>query len=387
MPHTAVTQLLLQNFRNYNQLTLELEPGNIILTGANGAGKTNILEALSFLTPGRGLRSAKLDIIDRHTSDNAPSMPWAVHATLTCNDETRTIGTGRIPAEGNGRDTRRIRIDDETTTSQSALAELLGVVWLTPQMDGLFLDSASARRKFLDRLVYGFFPEQARNVNAYDKVLRERNRLLADQCRDPHWHDALEARLAELGVAIAAARNDTVATLNRALEEHVSAFPGGILHMDGETEAALLTRTALETEDFMRERLQNARQTDLHSGRTSIGIHRSDLNVLHKAKNMPAALCSTGEQKALMLSIVLADVRARTRWHGGGTLLLLDEVVAHLDPLRRGALFEEIAALEVQAWLTGTDQSLFDGMPASAQHLTAQDGTIRRGETTESIRQ
>jgi len=376
---TAITRLALTDFRGYAAPRLDFAARPVVLTGPNGAGKTNLLEAISFLAPGRGLRRAKLGEIDRRVpparpTANSPGL-WAVAATVLGARGEVKIGTGR-EASGETGDRRAVLIDGAPAKSQGALAEHLSVIWLTPQMDRLFLEGASARRRFLDRLVYGFDPGHAHRVGAYEQALRERARLLADGGADPAWLAALEARISENGIAMIAARRDTVARLDAACAETVGAFPAARLDLTGETESWLDTMPALAAEDLFARRLMAARRADAASGTTTIGPHRADLAVRHGATHMPASDCSTGEQKALLIAIVLAFARLMARKRGDSPLLLLDEVAAHLDSMRRATLFAEIECLGAQIWLTGTDAGLFADLAGVAQFFAVADATL-----------
>ncbi len=357
----------------------------MVLTGPNGAGKTNLLEAISFLAPGRGLRHAGLAAIDRRRppadgtgDDGAVSgSAWAVAARVSRPEGVVEIGTGRDAAAEPGRDRRLVKIDGDFVRGQAPLAELLGVVWLTPQMDRLFLEGAGARRRFLDRLVYGFDPDHASRVAAYEHALRERARLLRGVIRgDGAWIAALEEQIAARGVAIAAARRDLAARLDRAIAEGAGPFPKASLRVEGLVESWLDEMPALAAEDRLRARLAEMRPRDAETGGAAVGPHRSDLAVVHLAKGMPAADCSTGEQKALLISIVLAHARLQTAARGAAPVLLLDEVAAHLDPSRREALFEAVLAVGAQAWLTGTEEELFHPLGDRAQFFRVRDAVI-----------
>jgi DNA replication and repair protein RecF len=376
-----VTRLALTDFRGYGAARLTLEPRPVVLTGPNGAGKTNLLEAVSFLAPGRGLRRARLGEVDRRVPPaRATALPpgaWACAATIAGPRGATEIGTGRDAASPGER--RLVQIDGTAARTQAALAAHLCVIWLTPQMDRLFTEAASARRRFLDRLVYGFDPAHAHRVGAYEQAMRDRARLLADdRPADPAWLGALEGRMAEHGVAVAAARRDTVARLDEACAETRGAFPAARLALDGEIETWLETLPALGAEEEFARRLAAARRADAAAGTTALGPHRADLAVRHGGTHMSASQCSTGEQKALLIGIVLAFARLLAARRGEVPILLLDEVAAHLDALRRDALFEAIAAARGQAWLTGTDRGLFDGMEGVAQFLTVADAVISR---------
>jgi DNA replication and repair protein RecF len=377
----AVTRVMLTDFRNYARAELEARPGPVVLTGPNGAGKTNVLEAISYLSPGRGLRRARLGDVARHGGGGG----WAVAASLTgageAGEDDIRLGTGCAPAAGgpdgasnNGR--RLVRINGEPAAGPAALAEWLRLVWLTPAMERLFTEGASGRRRFLDRLVLGFDADHGRRAARYERALRERARLLREGPADDAWLTALEARLAEDGVALAAARLDVIARLRGALEAGVGPFPRATIAAVGEVESWLRDGPALEAEARLRERLAASRRQDGESGKTAVGPHRSDLSVRHVEKGLPAALCSTGEQKALLIAIVLADARLQAAHAGSAPVLLLDEVTAHLDGARRAALFEEILALGAQAWLTGADRAPFGGLAGAAQFLTIDEGRI-----------
>jgi len=371
----GVTRLVLTNFRNYRvaRLTLGTEP--VVLTGPNGAGKTNLLEALSFLAPGRGLRSAKLTEIDRRPGSGcgAPDLGWAIAAVVATQHGTLRVGTGRDSAAS---ERRVVRIDGEPTRSQAALGERLGVVWLTPLMDRLFLEGPSGRRRFLDRLVFGFDPAHASRVNAYEQALRERSRVLRDGPADPAWLAALEEVMAEQGVAVAAGRRETVQRLDRACAEAEGPFPRARLMLLGTVEGWLDAMPALAAEAEFASALAGNRQSDAQIGGAIIGPHRSDLAVELAEKGIAAEFASTGEQKALLISIVLAHATLQRAIRGEPPLLLLDEIAAHLDAGRRAALFEALLRLESQVWLTGTDEALFAPLRYQAQFLSVNDGTL-----------
>jgi len=368
----AVRQVRLNDFRNYRQLRLDcgLEP--VVLVGPNGAGKTNLLEALSFLAPGRGLRRARLDEVTRRP-DGAS---WAVAATVDTPEGRLTIGTGLEPARGEGGMRRVVRIDGRPVASQTALGLHVAAVWLTPQLDRLFLDGPGERRRFLDRLVTALHPEHAGDVAAYENALRQRARLLGEGNRDPHWFTALEDTMARHGVALAANRADTVQRLDAAARLGIGPFPRASLAMAGEIDGWLAAMAALDAEDRLRAELAASRLRDAEAGTTSMGPHRSDLAVRHLDLDLPAAEGSTGQQKAVLVSIALAHVRLVTLSRGRPPLLLLDEIAAHLDAERRAGLFEEVVALGVQSWMTGTDAELFKPLAGRAQVLRVVDGSI-----------
>ena len=376
--HLAVRQLRLTDFRNYRQLRLDCDLTPVVLVGANGAGKTNLLEALSFLVPGRGLRRARLEEVCRRSGgDDAEAAAWAVAATLDTPDGRVAIGTGLQPGRSEGDLLRRVvRIDGRPAASQTALGLHVAAVWLTPQLDRLFLDGASDRRRFLDRLVTALHPEHAGNVAAYENALRQRSRLLGEGNRDPHWFTALEDTMARHGVALAANRADTVQRLDAAARLGVGPFPRASLAMAGEIDGWIAAMAALDAEDRVRNALAVNRLRDAEAGTTSIGPHRSDLAVRHLDLDLPAAEGSTGQQKAVLVSIALAHARLVSLSRGRPPLLLLDEIAAHLDAERRVALFDEVMALGAQSWMTGTDAELFKPLAGRAQVLRVADGSI-----------
>ena len=377
-------RLALTDFRNYARVEVDVDSRPVVLTGPNGAGKTNLLEAISFLVPGRGLRQARLGEVDRIVAAAAgPQAAWGVAATVHRPDGSVDVGTGRDPdmPAGQGRERRLVKVNGAFVAGPSALADALAVIWLTPQMDRLFLDGASARRRFIDRLVFGFDPEHARRLARYEHALQERSQVLRQggpDGGDPAWLGALEQQIAEGGVAIAAARRELVERLDQAVACATGPFPQATLAIDGIVEAWLAWMPALAAEDAFCRRLAEDRARDAEAGGAQCGPHRSDLRVTHLAKGMPAADCSTGEQKALLLSIVLAQVRLQAASPGRGPVLLLDEVAAHLDAARRAALFDELLTLDVQAWLTGTDAALFAELGERAQFFRVREATIIR---------
>lgn len=375
-PILYVDRVMLSNFRSYANMQLDVGANSIVLVGENGSGKTNLLEALSFLSPGRGLRRAKLSHVGKIGSQET----WAMSARLMTPDGMRQLGSGLIARQDlssiTSPDRRIARLDGETLSSPAPFAHILQVAWLTPQMDRLFIEGPSGRRRFLDRLVAAYHPTHSREVNAYEKVMRERGRLLYDGNADPVWLSTLEKRMAEHGVAVAAARLDAIQKLSTAIAQSRSVFPNAQLALVGELEEGLLKYPAVDVEANFCDRLLTTRALDCKSGRTSIGPHKSDLQVHHGDKNMPAELCSTGEQKALLIGITLASARLSTHQFGAPPLLLLDEIAAHLDVERRGSLFDELTDIGSQVWLTGTDRSLFDQMQNRAKFFHLSDGKI-----------
>ncbi len=372
----GVTRLVLTDFRNYREARLSLGTAPVVLTGPNGAGKTNLLEALSFLAPGRGLRRAKLAEIDRRKEADG-AMPstrgWAVAATVATRRGTLRIGTGH---DGTTGDRRAVRVDGEPVRSQTVLGERLGLVWLTPSMDRLFTEGPSGRRRFLDQLVLGLDPAHASRVAAYEQASRERSRLLREGPRDRSWLAALEEVMAEQGVAVAAGRRDTVQRLDRVCAEAEGPFPRARLSLLGTVEDWLETIPALAAEAKLAALLAANRQSDAQAGSTLVGPHRSDLACSLGEKGIAAEFASTGEQKALLISILLAHTRLNRAVRGEAPLLLLDEIAAHLDASRRAALFETLLRLDSQAWLTGTDAALFTPLRHHAQFLSVHDANV-----------
>lgn len=371
MSHIA--SLHLTNFRSYEGAAINnLPPGPVVLYGQNGAGKTNILEALSLLTPGRGLRGAKVSEIQRCYLSTG-GQGWAVAAVAETPYGTTKIGTGRDPQK----DKRIIRINGETAT-QATLAEYLSVVWLTPQMDRLFLDAANTRRRFLDRLVFAFDPGHAGRVTRYENAMSQRSKILKEQPHpDRSWLDALESTMAETGVAIAAARLDFAVRLQSACDRaDDNLFPRARLIVSGTIDELLAGAPALEVEELFRYQLKQTRAQDAQTGGAATGPHKSDLRAYYAAKSMAADQCSTGEQKALLIGIVLAHARLIAAERGAPPVLLLDEVAAHLDEFRRAGLYELLLSLKAQAWLTGTDASLFTALENNAQRFEINNGII-----------
>lgn len=368
---SAVVKLTVTRFRNYPALRLTLEGRPVVLTGPNGAGKTNLLEAISFLVPGRGLRNARLSDVQRIGD---LSGGWAVAATLRSGAETVDIGVGVDGAPQPGERERRLAlIDGEPARSQTALARHVAAVWLTPQMDRLFIDSGGARRRFIDRLAFGLDGAHASRLSRYEHAMRERSHLLRDRhVTAADWLEALERQLAADGVAIAAARADATRRLTQAAARGVGPFPAVALGMAGWIDDRVAEGPALAAEDAFRQELLRTRNFD---GATQ-GPHRSDLTARHLDKDMPAGLCSTGEQKALLIAVTLANARLLAAERGGAPLLLLDEVAAHLDGQRREALFAEVLGLGAQAWMTGTDAAIFAPLGAGAEHFQAADGRV-----------
>jgi DNA replication and repair protein RecF len=377
MTPSRIHRLSLTHFRNYRAASLNTGRDMVALVGPNGAGKTNCLEAISFLSPGRGLRRATLEDVADVQGDGS----WAVAAEIEGALGLATLGTGIEAPLGEAQATsRRCRIDRESASSAAAFGDHLRMVWLTPAMDGLFMGAASERRRFLDRLVLAIDSEHSGRVSALDRSLRSRNRLLEVRNFDDHWCDAIERETAELAVAVAASRGHTAQKLAAMLRARgqASAFPSAEIALDGWMENALLAEPATAVEDRYRNILRAMRARDAAAGRTLDGPHLTDLKVIYAPKNMPARDASTGEQKALLIGLVLAHATLVAETTGIIPLLLLDEVVAHLDPERRGALFGELTKLGAQVWLTGADPAAFSDLGNGCDIFDVDNGRIAR---------
>jgi DNA replication and repair protein RecF len=367
----AFTRLTLTDFRSYAKAELPLSGAPVFLVGPNGAGKTNLLEAVSFFTPGRGLRGASLAEVGRRLPGETAGRAWAVAAELASEAEPLRLGTG---VEQAGASRRIVRIEGETV-APGRLAEHIRQVWLTPAQDRLFLEGAGERRRFFDRLVFAAVPRHAAHAQAYEKTMRERMRLLTEGPADAAWLAALEARLAEAGALMAEARARTLAALQAEIDSRGERpFPQARLSLTGPWEQMAGEGAEIaEIEQRLGQALAAARERDAAAGRALTGPHRGDLAVTHAEKDRPAAECSTGEQKALILNLVLAQAARLARAPGQpAPVLLLDEVAAHLDLRRRTALFDEIEALGLQAFLTGTDEHLFEGLAGRAQGVRVE---------------
>ncbi len=368
----TVSHLSLTEFRCFERAALAIDARPVVLTGPNGAGKTNVLEALSLLTPGTGLRGARLaDFIRR---DAGPTAHWAVAASIDTGLGLVSIGTGQAGTCGEQR--RAIRIDGRPARGQAELAEVMCALWLTPAMDRLFLDGPAPRRRFLDRLVFGFDAGHAGRLAAYQRALRERARLLRQSTVESAWLGTLEGVMAGNGVAVAAARRATVGRLGQVLGDGVGPFPGASVALDGSVENWLGEMPAVDAEARFAEALAASRRHDAETGAARQGPHRTDFTIRHGTSAQPAEQCSTGEQKALLITIVLAAARLRAAERGTAPLLLFDEVAAHLDAAHRRALFDAICASGAQAWMTGTDRSVFDGLGEDAQYFSVGDGAV-----------
>ena len=375
---TRITALKLTSFRNYKSLNLDLQPKSVVLAGPNGSGKTNLLEAVSYLSPGRGLRRAQYVDVGL-TPEKGGDGLWAVATSLETENGDTEIGTGLSMLDGVPDKSRRIRIDRQQVKSGDALTEYVRVLWLTPAMDGLFTGPAGDRRRFLDRLVLALDPSHGRRVNDFDKAVRNRNKVLEEAFDNSSWLDAAETQIAELGTAITAARHEILALLSAEVEKSSAMtehFPQALLELEGTVDDLVRTHLATDAEDAYRSLLRQSRRRDRAAGRTLEGPHRSDLLVRHAEKDMAARLCSTGEQKALLIGIVLAHAKLVGTIASMAPIILLDEVAAHLDQFRRAALFDVLEALNCQAFMTGTDRDLFADLGDRAQFLHVENGMI-----------
>src|SRR6202158_4757617 len=377
MPSPFIRRLTLSNFRSYHAAQIDLgQAGPVVLTGANGAGKTNLIEAISLLAHGRGLRRASMEELAFSEGDGS----WAVSAEIEGMLGLATLGTGIDPPAGeDALPSRKCHIDRESVGSAAAFADHLRVVWLGPAMDPLFNGPASERRRFLDRLVLAVDGHHPSRVAALERSLRSRNRLLEDAHSDSHWLDAVEHETAEVAVAVAAARAETVGRLAGALTaagKSAPGFPDAEIALDGWMEKLLPNHSAIEIEDRYRALLKDNRARDAAAGRTLDGPHLSDLSVTHASKGIAASQASTGEQKALLIRLVLAHAGLIKDMTGYAPLLLLDEVIAHLDPARRAALYDALANLGAQVWMTGADPAAFGDIVGRAQVFVVRSGAV-----------
>jgi DNA replication and repair protein RecF len=369
-----VRRLILADFRSYARLDLTISAAQVVLTGDNGAGKTNMLEALSLLAPGRGMRRADFASCAREAGPGG----WTISVELEDCDDVVRLGTAWEPAKDGAPASRRNRIQRAPAPSSGAFADYLRLVWLTPDMDLLFVGPPVERRRFLDRLVLAVNSEHAARVASFERAARSRNRLLEEGATQAAWLDAVEQEIAELGVAVAAARAETVERLSMAIRgaRDASAFPWAELHLVGELEALSGHMPALEIEERHRRRLRANRARDAAARRTGAGWQPADLLVRHGPKQADASRCSTGEQKALLVGLVLAHAKLVADACGLAPLVLLDEVAAHFDPDRRAALYRDLAALGSQVWMTGADPAAFGDLEGSVESLRVSPGCV-----------
>ena len=379
-----IRKLSVSNFRNYSKVSLEPSQQMVVLLGNNGAGKTNLLEAISMLSPGRGLRRAQLTQLNRAKIDTTDEdniieaqRQWAVSVKVESNGFQTRIGTGCATTFADGKIAKRlVKINGDIVKSQISLNDYLTLSWLTPQMDRLFLEGSSQRRRFLDRLVFAFDALHSKRVNRYNHALRERKKLLLSWTQDASWLNAIENSLAEMGVAIVVTRQDLIRRLSPIIGKNMGLFPSAIISMEGEVESWLEDGSALEVEQRFREELKKSRANGFSEYSQIPGPHRSEFNCVHSSNKMEASLCSTGEQKALLVSIVLSHAILRKKECGSAPILLLDEISAHLDKRRRSSLFELLQNLESQIWMTGTESGAFSDILKIAETYNISEGKI-----------
>jgi DNA replication and repair protein RecF len=383
----SIKRLKLTNYRCYEFARLEVDDRPVVLTGPNGAGKTNLLEAISYLVPGRGLRGAKLSDVGRNVSALGENrLGWAVAAQIGHDGKIVDIGTGLDTGYSDpNRERRVIKIDGKNRMRQSELGKYASALWLTPQMDQLFIGGSSSRRRFLDNLIIGIDRDHAGLVSAYEHSMRSRNKLLKENRRDEKWLGSIEEDIARYGVAVAAKRQDVVERLNQLAQADPGTFPSAHITIIGLIESLLDEFPALEVEERVRSELVTLRSTDNDMRGPKIGPHRSDLVVLNVTSGLEASQCSTGEQKALLVRIILAATSLNALEKGQIPLLLLDEVAAHLDTTRRKALFDTICKMGIQAWMTGTDEQIFRSLGTRVQHFSISDAKIEQTKIHQSL--
>lgn len=369
-----VARVALRDFRSYIEQTVEVGSGPVVVTGENGAGKTNLLEAISLLSPGRGLRGVAISELARSSGPGSWAVAARVESGAKMAGSAVDIGTGTTL---NARERRQVRVNG-AAAAVASLGDWLSILWLTPAMDRLFAEGAGGRRRFLDRLTLALHPQHASQSARYEAAMRARNRLLGDDLpADPAWLSALERKMAEHGVAVAAARRDTVTALAERLAlTPESLFARARVKLDGWVEDALERAGEAEVEDRFAAELAKLRGADAAAGRATLGPHRADLAVVHAGKDMPAERCSTGEQKALLLGLILAHAELVGERRGRAPVLLLDEVAAHLDAGRRDALFDRLVRMGAQVWMTGTDRSLFEGLQGQASFVAVEGSAL-----------
>lgn len=395
-----ILQLTLNDFRNYTNLDLNFDSRHIVITGENGSGKTNLLESLSYLSPGRGLRRAShIDVTNSAQRSHAPSVAsdakgvpsgsatnnlWSVHARIRGGCGDAAIGTGIFESSDSAIQ-RRVHIDTARQSSADSLLDHLRLVWLTPSMDGLFTGPSRERRRFLDRLVLALDPLHGSRVRDFEKAMKSRNQLLESPDSDSVWLESLELQMAQSAIAILFARSELIDLMQKKINESPvdspfpSPFPQAVVQLEGWLEDKIAECSAIELEDEYKQSLFNNRARDRAAGRTLDGPHQTNLAVSHRVKDMPAHLCSTGEQKALLIGLLLSHIGLVIDTTNMIPILLLDEVAAHLDESRRSSLFDMIDNLGCQSFLTGTDSSLFSSFGKRAQHYVVSDGVVGVG--------
>ena len=366
----SIKYLCLDKFRNYDFLELDLANGIIVIAGPNGSGKTNILEAISLFAPGSGFRNSKLSDMDNHHF----KLPWCIDAKINSIYGIKDVQTARTSRSGE--DKRIIQIDGNISKNRAEIAKIFSVIWLTPQMDQLFINSRSNRLRFFDQLVVNFIPDHLYNINKYEYYMRERLKLLKNNFGDEEWLRVLEKNMADFAIQIANARANSLEYMQESIDETKSLFPKSILKIDGFIEEKIKVRPAIDIEEFFIKEIKKSRQEDKLSGRTNFGVHRSNFYAVHQVKSIPVRLCSTGEQKAILISIILAEVRARKKQKSSSSVLLLDEVVAHLDNEKREELFKELEEIGCQAIITTTGTENFLSLKNKAQFFSLEKGII-----------
>lgn len=368
-----ISNLSVLNFRNYSTLRMNFSGLPVVLIGKNGAGKTNVLEMISMLAPGKGLRNCKILDMERIDSDNN-RYPWSVSSIVNLKSREIHLGTGRD--EAGEKKTRINKINNKVVRSQHEFAKVLSVSWVTPRMDSLFYGAVSDRRKFMDRLVYNFYPKHSSSLYSYDHAVKERLRVLYSG-GSSKWISALELKIAEESVSIAIARNKILKIIQQYIFESQTLFPKVIVSAEGFVENLLKDNVEeSECKEIVIKKLFENRDKDLISGKTNIGIHRSDLSAFHKDKNISASFCSTGEQKALLVSIILAELKAKYKNNQTVPVLLLDEIAAHLDSSKLESLLEELLLMKVQTWITGTDKERFSYLYKKAQFVKVANNKL-----------
>ena len=371
-PSIKITQLTLSNFRNYKNIKIKVFKSPIIFIGDNGSGKTNILEAISFLAPGRGLRSVKYE----EANNNNGNEGWAINAKVECNKNKTNfgIGTGTVEKKTN-KNGRVVKVDNQIKPV-SFLSSIISIIWITPQMDNLFVADASKRRKFFDRLVFNFEPNHIKQLNIYEKSLRERSKILKEKITNNRWLDVVEKSLANSGVAICAARNEYINILNEKLVSVLGPFPPAEVKIEGTVEGWLKKMPFDIVEMKFLEEIKKSRYIDSQSGRTKLGPHRSDFITIYKRKSLIAQKCSTGEQKSLLIGVILGQIRMLLDKNGVPPILLFDDIAAHLDDSHLKGLFSELEDINAQLWVTTTDTSLLKGMISNYQLMQVADDNI-----------
>jgi DNA replication and repair protein RecF len=377
--YQGIKKLSLHHYRNYKELTISCDERPVVLTGCNGVGKTNILEAISFFSPGKGLRSAKISDVQISTLESSMQsnqpINWAVFACLTNQGDEYQIGTAGF-INDSGRESRRVSMNGRENLSQSNLTEVVSVLWLTPAMDRLFLDGTSSRRKFFDRIVFSFKASHAKHINRFELKMRERNRLIYEGSADKAWLRAVEKQMSLDAFEIISARFAVLDLLKTSFAEGFGPFPTPAITLNGGLEELW----PMAHESFVSQYcflLESGRVRDQQAGRTLCGPHTSDFSVIYEEKNQHAPNCSTGEQKALLISIILGAARIKSKSMDSTTIVLLDEVVAHLDDYRRQCLLDEVTALPLQTWMTGTDESFFKSAKEKIQHFQVGNSMVK----------